>query len=189
MFAVSTPWLEVQFHSATSQWPQIISLLPNTDILLGNTHTEKGGNTRERQKESLEVPGTKSLSPHKAFPSTQSSCLMGVFRGFAKAVHFAKQIFPFGCQSCCWKLPLRLHCADWGTVEIVHSKVRRGERGRIVVWASFYPGSMAQRKGWLVCPISKPCHIFGYRDKSSRLTLKRAVIVTHKNKKQTPESA
>ena len=94
------------------------------------------------------------------------SLFWGVFRGFAKAVHFTKQIFPFGCWRCCWKKPHRLHCADWGTVEIVHSKVRRSGRGRIVVWASFYPGSMAQRKGWLVCPISKCCHVFGYRDKS-----------------------
>lgn len=45
-------------------------------------------------QETLVVPGLKSLSPHKAFPSSQSCLLRGDFRGFAKAVHFAEQIFP-----------------------------------------------------------------------------------------------
>lgn len=40
------------------------------------------------------MPDTKSLSQDKAFPSSQSSLLLGDFRGFTKAVHFAEQLFP-----------------------------------------------------------------------------------------------
>lgn len=132
------------------------------------------------------MPNTKSLSQHKAFPSSQSSLLLGDFRGFAKAVHYSKADFlSFGCLRCCWKQSHRLHCADWGTVQIVHGKVRRSGRGRIVVWASFYPGSMARRKGWLVCPISKRCHVFGYRDKSSA-SRRRELPLSREKRNKTP---
>lgn len=113
-----------------------LAWLPYTDILLGNTHGEKEGNL---------VPDTKSLSQHKAFPIFPIFPSFGGFQGgFALKLGAAVE-----------KQPRRLHRADWGTVPTVHSRVRRSGRGRIVVWASFYPGSMAQRKGWLVCPISK----------------------------------
>lgn len=45
-------------------------------------------------QETSPLPGLKSLSQHKAFPSSLSSPSFRDFRGFAKAVHFAEQIFP-----------------------------------------------------------------------------------------------
>lgn len=185
--AVSTAWRDPQFRSTTSQWPQIISLI-TLHFIREYTHRKKEGQHERERERNLRVPDTKSPSQHKAFPSLQSSLLLGDFRGFAKAVHFAEQVFSFGCWRFCWKQPHRLHCADWGTVQIVHSKVRRGGRGRIVVWASFYPGSMAQRKGWLVCPISKRCHVFGYRDKSSASRRREQPLSREKRKQNSPST-
>lgn len=119
--------------------------------------------TQRKRQENSGVADTKSPSHTQSIPIFPS---LGRFRGFAKAVHSAVQILPFGCWRRCWKQPNRLHCADWGTVEIAHSKVHGSGRGGIVVWASLYPCSMAQRKGWLVSLISKCCHVFGYGDKS-----------------------
>lgn len=157
--------------------------LSDTDILLGNTHTHP-----PTHKATTEKPEhTKSLSHFKAFPSTQSSPLQGDLRGFAKALHFAEEIFfSFWYHRFCSKQPCSRRCADWGTVQIAGSKVHMSETGGIVVWASFYPGSMAQRKGWLVCPTSKRCHIFGYRDKSPSLMSKRAAIVMGKRETKPP---
>lgn len=111
----------------------------------------------------------------------------GISEDLLKLYILHSRFFSLRCRRCCWKQPHRLHCADWGTVQIVHSKVRGSRRGRIVVWASFYPDSMAQRKGWLVCPISKRCHVFGYRDKSPA-SRRREPPLSSKKEKQNPPS-
>lgn len=126
-----------------------------------HTQTRKQKKTTQ-QRETSDVPDTKSLSQHEAFPPPQPSQLLG---DFLKLYILQSRSFPFG-----W-----LHRADWGTVQ--------SGRGGIIAWTAFHPDSMAQRKGWLVCPISERCHIFGNRDKRPA-SRRRGQPLSHE--KQTP---
>lgn len=154
--------------------------LSDTDILLGNTHTHT-----KLQQRNLNALNHSLILKHSHLLNHRLSG--GIWEDLLKLYILQRRFFfSFWYRRFCSKQPCSRRFADWGTVQIACSKVHMSETGGIVVWASFYPGSMAQRKGWLVCPTSKRCHIFGYRDKSPSLMSKRAAIVMGKRETKPP---
>lgn len=108
-------------------------------------------------------------SQHKAFPSSQSSLLLGDFRGFSKAVHFAEQIFPLWISVIPMKAALQIAlCWRRNSADSALQSAQEWHRGGLGCEFLFIPLQWLREKGWLVCPTSKRCLLFGYRDKKAQ---------------------